>query len=108
MHAANFRSPYGRNSRGHCFRVEVAARAPFERARGNAAPVGTAFATVAATFTDFLNEVPGLEDRFEPRGEQLRGRCQWAGASSSLDSSTVDLRCGRLILTGLANLVSTD
>ena len=28
----------------------------------------------------FLNEVPGLHDRFEPRGEQLRGRCQWAGA----------------------------
>src|SRR5580704_4625789 len=34
IHAANFRSPYRRNSPEHCARVEVAARAPFESAGG--------------------------------------------------------------------------
>jgi hypothetical protein len=48
-------------------------------AQGECSTGGDAIATVAATFTAFLNEVPGLHDRFEPRGEQLRGRCQLLG-----------------------------
>ena len=52
MHAANFRSPYRRNSREHCARVEVAARAPLERA-GGMQHGGDAIATVVATFTAF-------------------------------------------------------
>ena len=46
-------------------------------AQGECSTGGDAIATVVATFTAFLNEAPGLHDRFEPRGEQLRGRYQW-------------------------------
>ena len=48
-------------------------------AQGECSTGGDAIATVAATFTAFLNEVPGLHDRFEPRGERCGavsvGRC---------------------------------
>jgi hypothetical protein len=39
-------------------------------AQGECSTGGDAIATVVATFTAFLNEVPGLHDRFEPRGER--------------------------------------
>jgi|SRR5580704_5188830 hypothetical protein len=57
-------------------------RAPFERAGGMQHRWGRD-RDRCSNLHRFLNEVPGLHDRFEPRGEQLRGRCQWAGASSS-------------------------
>ena len=48
--------------------MEVAARAPLERAGGNAALVGTRSRPLQQPSP--LYELPGLHDRFEPRGER--------------------------------------
>jgi hypothetical protein len=61
----------GRNSRGHCFRVEVAAIAPFERAGGMQHRWGRD-RDRCSNLHHFLWEAPGLHDRFEPRGERCR------------------------------------
>jgi hypothetical protein len=67
-------------------------------AQGECSTGGDATATVVATFTTFYVKrqdcMIGLSHVVNSCGAGI------SGDSSSLDGSTVDLRCGRLILTG--------